>query len=122
VELDAVAQRERVREPVARDRPGLREIAHDLAAILADLHEQAVERRERVDRREAVLAVPVPRRRFGADGEDQRAAAPRLLCGGGEDEHDGGERDDGDQSTQADARTSLCWPACAAPEPARDTR
>ena len=96
VKAHALPQSERVRQPVRRDRPGLRQVRHRPGARpvgRVDAEQRVVVGRQRVDDAERALPVAVVRRRLRGHEEDQLAAGARLVLGeGGRPQRQDGER------------------------------
>ena len=86
VEAHARPQLQRVREPIGRDCPRLREVGNHLGARAVervDAQQRVVVRRQRVDDAEGALLVAVVGRWLGGHEVDQLAAGARLVLGEG---------------------------------------
>ena len=82
VELDALAQLERIGQPVVRSRPAFGQRRRGLGpglVVRVDPQQRVVERRDRVDQAECFLAVSVIRRRLRRDREHEFAAVLGSL-------------------------------------------
>ncbi len=80
MEFHVRLQLERESHQVGRNLPGLREITFDFGKLVEiEAQQGRIERCREMQRRIGVAAMRIIMRRFGADGEIQRAALFRRL-------------------------------------------